>query len=87
MVYVISYDLNKKDKDYKGLYDVLKTYAYMHYLDSTWLISTSESTQTIYDKVKPHIDENDCLLVIQAKQSYNGWLPKDAWEWLKNASF
>lgn len=87
MVYVVSYDLNKSDKDYNDLYKVLKKYSYIHYLDSTWLIETSESSTQIYDKLKPYIDKNDYILVIQAQNNYWGWLPNDAWDWLKKAKF
>jgi len=88
MVYLIGYDLNKSGKDYNGLYDAIKSYGnWWHHLDSTWLIDTNDSIESINDKLKPHIDDNDNLLVIQLKKNYKGWLPEKAWTWLNNANF
>lgn len=83
-VYVVSYDLNKSGQDYEGLYGELKkSRAYWHYLDSTWLIYTSESAKDLYDRIGEHIDKNDSALVIEVSRNYQGWLPKKAWEWIR----
>ena len=82
---LITYEL-KGNKDYTGLYDVLKSApGWWHYLDSTWIIKTEETTEVWADKLKPHIDEvADSMLVIEVKKSanHNGWLPKKAWNWI-----
>ncbi|GAA4168017.1 SinR family protein [Sphingobacterium ginsenosidimutans] len=83
-VYVVSYDLNKSGQDYEGLYGELKkSPAYWHYLDSTWLIYTSESANELYDRIGGHIDRNDLALVIEVRRNYQGWLPEKAWEWIR----
>ncbi|MGC9966485.1 MAG: hypothetical protein ABSE08_13865 [Syntrophobacteraceae bacterium] len=30
-----------------------------------------------------HIDKNDYALVIEVRGNSQGWLPKDAWEWIQ----
>lgn len=83
-VYVVSYDLNKSGQEYEGLYEELKnSAAWWHYLDSTWLIYTSESADQLYSRIGKHIDENDYALVIEVKRNYQGWLPDKAWEWIR----
>jgi len=83
-VYVVSYDLRKPGKDYKGLSDELqRSPGWWHYLDSTWLIVTSESAAELYNRLIPHLDEGDSILVIQAGSDRQGWLPKDAWTWIQ----
>ncbi|OME23405.1 hypothetical protein [Paenibacillus odorifer] len=82
-VHVVSYDLNKGGKDYEGLYKVLKSFAYWHYLDSTWLIYSSLTATQLFEKLKPHIDANDTCLVIKVTPEYSGWLTQDAWDWIK----
>lgn len=82
-VHLVSYDLNKSGKDYKGLYEVLQSYAYWHYLDSTWLIYTSLTPGQLFEKLKPHIDSDDSCFVVQITSSYSGWLPQAAWDWIK----
>ncbi|MDK8193762.1 hypothetical protein QP794_27140 [Paenibacillus sp. UMB7766-LJ446] len=84
-VLLVSYDLNKSDKDYNGLYEVLKSFGYCHYLDSTWLISTELTPTELYNRLSSHIDENDFCLVIKVTSEYYGWLPTEAWDWLKQA--
>lgn len=83
-VYCVSYDLNKAGQDYNGLYEELKkSPGYWHHLDSTWLISTNETATQLFQRLKPCIDDNDTMLVIKVTNEYSGWLPQDAWDWLK----
>ncbi|SEK17584.1 hypothetical protein [Parapedobacter koreensis] len=83
-VYIVSYDLNKGGQDYEGLYKELKNSpSWWHYLDSTWLISTSETAEQLYARIGKHIDKNDYALTIEVRRNYEGWLPKKAWEWIR----
>jgi hypothetical protein len=82
-VYNVSYDLNKSGKDYKGLHDELKkTSDWYHLLDSTWLLYTAESADQIWQRLKPHIDKDDFILIIQVTNNKQGWLVQDAWDWM-----
>ena len=90
MVYLISYDLNKTGQDYNSLYEAIKnssTGVWFHYLDSTWIIKSYLSIQQVSDNIKSKMDDNDSLLVIEVKNNYYGWLPKDAWEYLRTDVF
>ena len=81
MVYVVSYDLRKPGQDYKGLFDELEASpSWWHYLESTWLIATSESANELYNRLRKHLDGGDSILIIQAGTDMQGWLPKKAWE-------
>lgn len=88
MVYLVTYDLNKPGKDYTGLYQAIKDASdgnWWHYLDSTWLIRTqSSSANAVFQKIQPHLDSNDRCLVIEVTRNYQGWLDKDAWDYIKN---
>lgn len=85
-IYSINYDLKKSGQDYKGLYEAIKSYGYwFHYLDSHWLIKTFETPNQIFDKLRPHLDSNDYILIIEVKNNSQGWLPQDAWKWLREA--
>ena len=82
-VYIISYDLNKPGQDYQDLYKRLKDYSsWWHYLDSTWLVYTSSSPDEIYKNLKPTLDKNDYILIIEVKKNYQGFLPEKAWNWI-----
>lgn len=82
-VYIISYRLQSK-KDYTGLYEQLEALPdWWHYLESTWLVATEQNANQLYNLMRPHLDqEKDDILIIQAGTDMQGWLPKDAWEWI-----
>lgn len=80
--YAISYDLNKQDKNYDGLYETIKNFNYYHVMDSVWFIKTNFTAQEIYDKLKPQIDNNDFLFISEINSNYYGFLNKDVWNWL-----
>ena len=83
MVYVVSYDLSKPNRDYTALYTQLQnSQAWWHYLESTWLIDTSESATQLYNRLASTIDKDDSLLVIEAGRQRQGWLPDEAWKWI-----
>ncbi|MCG5262440.1 hypothetical protein [Cupriavidus gilardii] len=82
-VYSVSYDLNKAGQNYSALYEELKkSPSWWHYLDSTWLIYTTETAQQLSNRLLMHIDKNDRLLVIKVVRAYQGWLSEEAWKWI-----
>ena len=83
-VYCVSYDLNTPGQKYDALYEELKSSSsWSHYLDSTWLIYTNESSIQLSDRLRAHLDDNDRLMVIRVTSDYSGWLPEGAWEWMR----
>lgn len=84
-VLLVSYDLKKPNRDYIGLYEALKKASgWWHYLESCWLLKTDLSPDEWSNKLGPHIDDNDFLLIIEVTKNYQGWLPKEAWDWINN---
>ena len=84
MIYQISYDLKTPGQDYSGLYEAIKSLgSWCHHQKSNWLVDTHFNASQIFDKLKGHIDQNDLLLIINVGNDYAGWLPKTAWDWIK----
>lgn len=85
--YLIGYDLNKPEADYPKLIEAIKEIAngYWHHLDSTWLIKTNESCESILSKLKPKIDNDDELLIVRlnGEGSWTGF-NKSGSDWLKS---
>lgn len=82
-VYCVSYDLKKAGQNYTALHEELKkSPGWWHELDSTWLVSTTETAQQLSDRLVKHIDQNDRLLVIKVVRAYQGWLSESAWKWI-----
>jgi hypothetical protein len=85
LIYAINYDLNKPGQNYEKLYEAIKACgAWWHYLGSTWLIDTTLDSKGIWNKLSPHVDKNDSVLVIGVTRDYSGWLPQDAWDWMNS---
>lgn len=82
--YCITYDLNKSDKNYDGLYTAIKVFNNVHVMDSVWFVKTNLNASQIYDKLKPEIDNNDNLFICEITYDNFGWLPKSVWDWLKS---
>ena len=85
MILLVSYDLKSPNKNYEDLYTTLKTAeSWWHYLESTWLLYTTDNLDDWQKKIKNVIDDNDNFIVIDiTRQPRNGWLPKKAWEWIR----
>ena len=85
-VYVVSYDLRKPGRDYKGLSDELQhSPDWWHYLESTWLISTREDANQLYNRLREHLDVDDSILIVQAGTDVQGWLPEEAHKWIQRS--
>lgn len=88
--YLISYDLNKKDKNYDGVYQAIKNSSdgtWCHPLESTWLIRTSLTVEQVSDNIQKQIDSNDMFLVIEVKKNYQGFLTEEMWKYLRENIF
>lgn len=85
MILLITYDLKKPGKDYTALHNVIKTAPkWWHYLESTWIIQTYESVDIWNSRLTKVLDQNDHLLIIDiTKSPRQGWLPKEAWDWIR----
>jgi len=81
--YSINYDLKAPGRDYNKLYEAIKASGkWWHYLESTWLVVSNESSQQVWDRIAQSIDENDSVLIIEVRKNKSGWLPQDAWDWI-----
>jgi hypothetical protein len=85
MVHSIAYDLRAPGRDYSALYAAIKSYStWCHPLESTWLVATSASAQTVRDHLQGFIDKNDGLLVtrLSGEAAWYGLSPEVS-DWLR----
>jgi len=84
--YIICYDLNGPPPTYQPLVDELQaSYAWWHYLQSTWIVLRYETLVELQPKLLALILKQDRLLILPAKGPAAGWLPKDAWTWIQSS--
>ena len=82
--YLVTYDHQGPARNYTGLFNELKTFpGWWHYIDKTWIVVADTDAKGIYDKLKPHLDDEINLLVIAVGKDRKGWLPRKAWDWIK----
>jgi hypothetical protein len=81
---LVTYDLNKPGKDYADLLKKIKSYSWARLSESSYAISTSSDPQTVFNALKPFLDQNDNLYVITLKKPYTGFGPKDVNDWLES---
>ena len=84
MILLISYDLKRPGQTYSRLYEAIKSYGnWWHYLESVWLIDTERTPREVFEHLAPNIDKNDRMLVVEIKEGSWGWLPSEAWTWMR----
>ena len=84
--YMITYDLNSKGQKYDEVIKAIKdssTGAWCTSWKSSYLIKSYLTPNQIFDKIKPHIDDNDTLIIIEIKNNYQGWLSENQWQYIK----
>jgi hypothetical protein len=89
-IFLISYRLNPC-KNYDSLFVKLKSFSrWWHYLETTWIVisdNTNDDVSTLTNNLTCEIDrstDNILILEVGDMKSVNGWLPKEAWDWIKD---
>lgn len=82
-VLLVTYDLKKPGKDYKDVLKTIKNYSWARLSESSYAIATDKSVQQLYDQLKPYLDDNDNIYVINLRRPYVGFGPKDVNDWLE----
>jgi hypothetical protein len=83
--YLVTYDLIKR-KNYPELIKALEGFNYWHCLGSVWIIKSDSTAQQIFDYLRPHIDNDDKLIVIlQAREAnWTASFSQTCQDWLRN---
>ncbi len=88
--YFITYDLNSPGQKYD---DVIKTIeekcarAWCKFWKSSYLITSDLTPDEMIDKIKPYLDGNDSMLIIEVINSKAGWLTQKQWDWINEHIF
>ncbi len=56
---------------------------WVRYAPNCWIVWTTSSAEKWYDRLKPHLTDNDHMLIVTLNlQDYSGWLPKWVLDWI-----
>jgi hypothetical protein len=81
--YVVTYELKGPPVLYQDLFTYLRASdAWCHWVRDTWLVLRREPLVTLANDLRGKINQGDWLMVMPAKGPVDGWLPKEAWEWI-----
>ncbi|HWY09059.1 MAG TPA: hypothetical protein VNY24_19505 [Candidatus Acidoferrales bacterium] len=82
---LVTYDLKTPNHDYSPLFLAIKQSStkWWHYLNNTWLIKTNGDANGVGRGLLKHITSSDRILVIEVSGIGQGWLPEDAWAWIR----
>lgn len=87
MLYQISYELKKADKDYSELYLAIKKLGnkYAHPMETVWFVDSNSNLSEVSKSLMPYIDPiSDKLLVTQILvNGLGGRASTDFWKWIK----
>ncbi len=86
MILLISYNKLDYTIPLENLHNAIKSnsFSYWHHLNDTWIVRTNKNVNEFYNLLATNISNSDRLLVVEIKRNYQGWLNKDAWDWLNN---
>lgn len=83
-VYIVTYDLNKETKRPPIVEEVRKSPGWAKLSESSYAISTQETTTEVYNRFKPLLDDNDAFFVITLRRPFSSWGSKEINDWLNN---
>ena len=84
--YLISLNKPKDNRLERFIKDTFEKW--MHYMECNWVVVSDKSVQEITDHLVPWVRNSDkcnqLMLVTEIDPAnINGWLPHDAWEWIR----
>lgn len=80
-VLLITYDLNREVRR-PPIVQAIKEKGGVKLSESSYAISTTSTPEQVYNWLKPMLDENDHIYVINLRKPYWGFGPKATNDWL-----
>ena len=87
-LYILTFDPHKTDAPslHKAISNNTLITSWWHYLGSTYIIKSDSSVGTITDDILKNWPNQRFFMakIDTTPGNRNGWLPKEAWEWIRN---
>lgn len=84
-IYIIQYSISGSDTKLK---DMIKTSGHwFNHFTNSWIIKSNEDISYWQRELEKYIEQGkDKLLIFEIDniKNYKGWMPNDAWDWLKS---
>jgi hypothetical protein len=82
-VLILIYDLSPVGASYCNLVKAIKKYPWAKLSERSYAISTSLTPQTVFNQLRPLMDNSSNLYVITARKPFAGYGPEAVNEWLQ----
>lgn len=84
-IYLLTFDPYKTNS--VALHNIIKSNSYIsnwwHYISSAYLIKSSYTLVTLQNDIIRQWPNQNFLLIEINTQNFGGWLPKAAWDWIR----
>lgn len=81
--YLVTYELTQSLDKYQPLFnELMSSTKWFRYMPNTWIVLRYDALTELSPKLLSLIFKPDRLLIMPAKGPAQGWLPKEAWDWL-----
>jgi len=68
---------------HNGIISIPGLYSWFHYLQSSYVLISELNTNTLTQEISKIIPNKRFLIFRVDLNTRNGWLPKDAWDWIE----
>jgi predicted NAD/FAD-binding protein len=83
-VYIINYQVANVDSKNALKSAIKSARSWFNYFENSWIIVSKNNLTYWNSKLSKLMKQDDYLLILEINiENYNGWMPKDAWDWLK----
>lgn len=76
------YNVTVMHDNIKNLHTKGLILAWWHYLPASYIVKTTLAVNDLYNNVFPSIPARHMLIIEVNTENAQGWLPKDAWDWI-----
>lgn len=83
-VLLVTYDLDKPNRNYDGLIAAIKKRTWCHALDSAWFLDTPDSPAAVRDELSEELDTGDQLYVFRLRKHWAAHKKDSSTDWLKS---
>jgi hypothetical protein len=84
--YIVSYDLNAWGDGFNYMpffTELQNSLNWWHYLTFTWIVVRNEVLVEFAPLLRSKMHSKDRLLILPAKGPADGWLPEEAYQWIR----
>lgn len=83
-VYAVVFDYESKNDIVKLENELKRSKGWWHYMTHMYMVHTTETANQLWSRIEYPVPKNHSLIILEVKGTYQGWLPDEAWKWVKD---